>query len=456
MSAPDILYPPPVGGGTPVGGSGTGGTIPRWSGAGASSTLTDSELIQSATGIYTTTRNIGIGVDPGTVKLRITGGAANDWIIRGNASGTIGQSYGALLDAGTNASDTAFQLRSASGASTHLYVRGDGYVGIGTASPLALVHANGSSSGAVQAFIRNTNGGTNSSAELAFGVWSGAIPTGSGNPGPSAKLVALNENAANASTSLTFWTYNGSGTPASAERARIDSTGNVLLNTQTAAGGYSPLVINGLSGSPKNGNAGIQLNYNGGAYGGGAITTVNAAGGGLAFYTYTGNIGGESYTERARIDSSGNLILNSATTNATIQATGTGQGLKLNSTPSATGAGTEQILDCYAEGTWSPTPANFGGTTPTITSARYTRVGRVVTLQVLIQATGANPFSSTAGNTYLPLPSGMTPAISAPGSTSESGIAADGPCVAYDNGRLYLPTFALRLTNTYLNVTYTV
>lgn len=48
----------PTGGGSPVGGTGTTNTIPRWTGP---STLGDSGLIDNGTAIYTTTRNVGIG-----------------------------------------------------------------------------------------------------------------------------------------------------------------------------------------------------------------------------------------------------------------------------------------------------------------------------------------------------------------------------------------------------------
>jgi hypothetical protein len=130
----------------------------------------------------------------------------------------------------------------------------------------------------------------------------------------------------------------------------------------------------------------------------------------------------------------------------------TGTGLKLPATP---GNIDTQVLDCYAEGTWTPTLTGFGGTVP-IATARYTRIGRLVSLQVTLSAVPATTFSSVATNTYISLPPGMTAAVEAPGSTSTSGIAADGSCVAFTNGNFYLPTFALRAANTYLNVTYTV
>ena len=58
MGAPEFIAPTTTGGGTPVGGSGTPGTIPVWS---SGTTLGDSQLIQSATAIYSTTRNFGVG-----------------------------------------------------------------------------------------------------------------------------------------------------------------------------------------------------------------------------------------------------------------------------------------------------------------------------------------------------------------------------------------------------------
>jgi hypothetical protein len=131
----------------------------------------------------------------------------------------------------------------------------------------------------------------------------------------------------------------------------------------------------------------------------------------------------------------------------------TGTGLKLPATP---GNIDTQVLDCYAEGTWTPTLTGFGGTAPTVTAARYTRIGRLVSIQLHLAAVPATTFSSAAGGTFVSLPPGMTPPVSAPGATSNSGIAADGPCVAYTNGNFYLPTFALRSADTFLNVTYTV
>ena len=93
---------------------------------------------------------------------------------------------------------------------------------------------------------------------------------------------------------------------AAASRLIITSGGNILMGTTTNTSGFSRLVLNGGNGS----ESGIQANYAASTFGGFAITTLSAAGGGMAFYTYTGNVGSESYSERMRINSSGLVSIN--------------------------------------------------------------------------------------------------------------------------------------------------
>lgn len=155
-----------------------------------------------------------------------------------------------LIYTGDTTGNLAFQTN---GTTEAMRINASQNVGIGATSPLARLHIEGNSSSAVQAFIENANGATNSSAELVFGTWSGAIPTGTGNPGPSAKISAINGNVNDARTDLVFSTYNG-GT--SAERMRIDSSGRVTTPFQPAfrvfhnntlawnSGALSPIVYN--------------------------------------------------------------------------------------------------------------------------------------------------------------------------------------------------------------------
>ena len=117
----------PTGGGSPVGGSGTSSpsTIPRWTGP---STLGDSVIAQSGS-------NIGVGEPSPSGRLQVQGLSGNN-TITAIGSTTAGQSYGIFVQAGTNASDRSFGVYS-TGLSPYLFVRGDGNVGIGTASPVS-------------------------------------------------------------------------------------------------------------------------------------------------------------------------------------------------------------------------------------------------------------------------------------------------------------------------------
>ena len=104
-------------------------------------------------------------------------------------------------------------------------------------------------------------------------------------------------SSADNSGSLQLATNNGT------TAVTIDTSQKVLIGTTaspSAAGAL--LTVSGASAA--------YTEYNKGTDGGGVVGTEGT---GLVFYTYTGNIGSESYTERMRIDSSGRVF--SATTN---------------------------------------------------------------------------------------------------------------------------------------------
>lgn len=52
-----------------------------------------------------------------------------------------------------------------------------------------------------------------------------------------------------------------------------------------------------------------------------------------------------------------------------------GKGIDFSATP---GTGTSELLDDYEEGTWTPSDASGASLAFTVTSARYTKIGRVV------------------------------------------------------------------------------
>jgi hypothetical protein len=81
----------------------------------------------------------------------------------------------------------------------------------------------------------------------------------------------------------------------------LAASGRLLVGTTTEpSGGVAKLAIYSTSGG------GFQL-IGSSNTGGAAQSAID--GGGQVFYTYTGSTGSESYTERARIDSSGNLLV---------------------------------------------------------------------------------------------------------------------------------------------------
>jgi hypothetical protein len=99
-------------------------------------------------------------------------------------------------------------------------------------------------------------------------------------------------------------------------------------------------------------------------------------------------------TERARFNSTGALVFAGGTTTAN------GIGVTFPATQSA--SSDANTLDDYEEGTWSPTPAgNVNLTSVVSVSARYTKVGRLVTLSGYVTGTVTTPNIDT----YFVLPS---------------------------------------------------
>ena len=126
------------------------------------------------------------------------------------------------------------------------------------------------------------------------------------------------------------------------ERMRIDSSGYLLLGTSTTpSSNDTKLVVSSGTG------AFTQYSYNGGA---GSVIGAPAVSE-MAMYTYTGNIGSETYTERMRIDSSGNVGI--ATSNPATTLTVSGDDLN-DSSP------TIRLTNTKGSGSWQSLTGDLG------------------------------------------------------------------------------------------------
>ena len=190
--------------------------------------------------------------------------------------------------AGT-ATDLIFSTRSGDNKTEKLRIEAAGNIGIGTDNPGELlhmfshqnltlkIHTTGPTSPAVLQFKSPNNG------RVDF------VPDTSGSA--SGRIMYVHSD-----DSMRFETD-------STEKVRITTNGRLLVGTATTntAGSYSSVLSTGGSGN----NGGFQAHYNAATFGGGSMTTINGGGGGLIFWTYTGNLGSESFTERMRVDSNG-------------------------------------------------------------------------------------------------------------------------------------------------------
>ena len=111
-----------------------------------------------------------------------------------------------------------------------------GNVGIGTSSPEQILHLAEASAGGIGPQLvldNNTSSNLNNACEISFLTDGGASSTGTRN----ARITAINTNAGSGAAALTFYTWSGSS---DAERMRITSSGELMLNTTS-----NPNPVNG-------------------------------------------------------------------------------------------------------------------------------------------------------------------------------------------------------------------
>jgi len=217
MGAPDMIVNGTAAGGPPIGGTGTTNTIPRWTGP---STLGDSVITQNSTALVTTgsssatqttfrVRTVGTANNAPAFSLYRDG--VNEHVIWAG-SGTIRLGF-AIDPAGY----TDAQLLTA----TKMGIDPAGNVGIGTASPGAILHTLGT--GTTTGIFATSSANAWMELRRSTSTTLGYIGTGSGlvTGGAAADLAFRCESG-----NLLFSTV-------ATERARIDSNGNIYGTSGT-------------------------------------------------------------------------------------------------------------------------------------------------------------------------------------------------------------------------------
>jgi hypothetical protein len=229
-----------------------------------------------------------------------------------------------------------------------------------------------------------------------------------------ASSVVAYTSATNISSNLTFGT-SPSGSAAAVTRMTLNSSGAMIMAGDGTAA--APIIANstGVSGLyfPSAATAAIAAN------GAVAATFSKVAGAGVT-------LGG--------------------TTGLIFDASGTQQGVKLTATPDNTNANT---IDCYVDGgasaggvSWTPTlsaAGTWGGTAPTVTNARYTRIGNMVFCTVTLDATASTAFSSTYGSSTITAPAGVSAAVFTSVPSNRAAVSANG---AQSGTTIFVPTYA--------------
>jgi hypothetical protein len=186
----------------------------------------------TSVGLSSATSGVTIGSTPittsGTITLAIaTASGSQQGLLSSTDWTTFNSKQNALTNPVTGTGTTNY-LPKFTGTSTigdsQIFDNGTN-VGIGTASPDAILHIAKSNSGGIggQLVIDNpVADALNNAVEISFLTAAGASGSGIRN----ARIQAVEQNASTGAANIQFWTYNGS---TDAERMRLDASGNLSI-----------------------------------------------------------------------------------------------------------------------------------------------------------------------------------------------------------------------------------
>jgi len=269
--------------------------------------------ISSTTGanFATSSGNMGIGTSSPAVKLEVNIGSSAAWFTRvAGDIGTTNAAIGLLTTAATGQirayGDMLLYTTTVGGSITErLRINSAGNVGIGTSSPSSLLSINSATNGAYAQRIGVNDPGTGDVSSVKIGFDVKAIGL---NPEPAAYIGVEEASTSSVQGSLTFATRRtNNNTVAPIEAMRIDSSGNLLVGATSSAGIG---VVRSQIGSTS--STATQLLVQGtsthlGIYAAAAAEMYMSYAVGSALIFGNGPANGSTFTERARIDSSGNV-----------------------------------------------------------------------------------------------------------------------------------------------------
>ena len=371
--------------------------------------------------------NITALTSPGALSFGAGTGSYNE-VFR-IVSQTTAFGYGNLLINSQNTTPTgptaALVVNSALGGGIELVSNGNG--GANIAAPSSAVMTFSTFVGTVGAEVYTERMRINSGGNLLIGTVTAplggnatVVIAGTGTNGGGIELAGSSTGGGNiaglSSGGLVFGTFTGAvGSEVYAERMRLAPNGNVLYNTTSLPlGGNSTVVIQGL------GTNGGGIELSGGALGGGNIFALN--GGGMAFATYVGAVGNESYTEALRIDTANNIgirqglstvgtaTFNAIYSNSFVQAAGTVTAATINSNGTIVSNAIYSNTFVQAAGTVTAAAINSNGTI----------VGSSMYSNGFVQAVDTVTAASIYSNTF----------VQAVGTVTAASINSNGAVIA--------------------------